>query len=132
MKFLNLMQHTLCENQLAEIRSRFCCEKEDKLSEIDSDSFNALKSISKDKSEIDLVRYAKKILSLGYSTLVVPIGNPFFMSILTKQAVGKDVKFLFSFSERKAVEKTDGEKVVKTTIFEHKRFDVLNFGEEKK
>jgi len=130
MKFLNLMQHNLSETQLAEIRQRFSCEKEDKLSEIDKVTFDALKSISKDKSISDLSAYAQKILALGYSTLVVPIGNPFFMSILTKKAVGKDVKFLFSFSERKAIEKKDGDKVVKTTIFEHKRFDVLNFGEE--
>jgi hypothetical protein len=124
MKVLNLMQHALTEDQLEELHNAGVHEIVH-LTEINEKAFNALKKITKEATVADLTQHAAAILATGFKMFLVPIGSPLFMSILTKMAVRseKSITFLFAFSERKVIEKKDGDKVVKTTIFEHVRFD---------
>jgi len=124
MKVLNLMQHNLTEIQLEELNGAGVQEIVH-LTTLNEKTFNSLKKITKEATVASLTQHAAAILATGFKMFLVPIGSPLFMAILTKMAVksGKSITFFFAFSERKVIEKKEEDKVVKTTIFEHVRFD---------
>jgi|SRR6056297_1066215 len=126
MKILNLMQHNLTEIQLDELY-RLGVQEMVHLTELNEETFNSLKKITKEVTVAELSQHAAAILETGFKMFLVPIGSPLFMTILTKMAVrsGRSITFFFAFSERKVIEKKENDKVVKTTIFEHVRFDPI-------
>ena len=126
MKILNLMQHNLTEIQLDELY-RLGVQEMVHLTELNEETFNSLKKITKEVTVAELSQHAAAILETGFKMFLVPIDSPLFMTILTKMAVrsGRSITFFFAFSERKVIEKKENDKVVKTTIFEHVRFDPI-------
>ena len=134
--FLNCTAHNLTAAQKEKAKERFQVDKFINLKEINPELFNKLSSM---KLEDDVEDLCYKLFEFinnythFYNIVYVhmPCGSPYFMAyffydFLNRVNFNGTVKFIFSFSERKVVEKNINGKIEKKSIFQFIDYQILN------
>ena len=111
-KILNLTQHiTTLEQQNDGV-----FEPKNKQSVISLLTFHSLPN---EQIILERSNQLTEIVKDHHCDFVMIGGAPFLMSTLEKMLISKNIKPLYSFSERIVIEKTIGNETQKTSIFKH-------------
>jgi len=133
--FLNLTVHTLTKKQIQRAKQRF---KVIDFINIKEDYQELFEELSNLKINSDIDELCCKLFEYinGYTPFYdiiyihMPCGSPFFQAkffhdFLKRIRFNGDVRFIFSFSERKVVENEINGKVEKKVIFDFVDFQIL-------
>jgi len=128
MTILNTMQHSLTNQQSDQLTDMgHDWDSIVSLKELDPDLFAGVSNCPADERILQMLaeRLANVIMD-GYEAVILPIGSPAFMFILSRSFGSVRPKFLFAHTERMSEDqRQDDGTVKKVSIFKHIKWIVL-------